>query len=86
MGNQADMNESILFQSLNIGINTSKTSLSCLEIKLSEIKENSGKLHFYKFVHKPLSIEKVNSATNLTKIFKKENYQKRIIALWDSLW
>ena len=80
------MNENILFQSLNSRINTSRISLSCLEIKLSEIKENSGKLHFYKLAHKSLSLDKVNSSINLMEIFKKKNYPKRMTTLSSSLW
>jgi hypothetical protein len=38
VGNQADMTSSSIFQSLNIGMNTSMFSLSCPKTRFPEIK------------------------------------------------
>ncbi len=63
MGNQADMTESSLCQSSNIGIDTSMFGLSYPKIRSSEIKPNAGNAHRKKCVRISVIIRKVISIT-----------------------
>jgi hypothetical protein len=49
VGNQADMTSSSIFQSLNIGMNTTIVSLSYPKTKFQKINSNPGKAHQQKY-------------------------------------
>ena len=77
VGNQADIIESSLCQSLNIEMNTSMVGLSYLKITSSETNSNVEKIHYKKMSSYIGDFKDITSIIKLSKCFRMENYRKK---------